>query len=250
MSDIFSQDQGNQGDTQTNEPTGSWLEKVVADKGDKFRDPEELAKSVFNANLHIKSIEEELAEARANQAQADYAKTLLEELRKGQQPASGEPTQRTDNNTGGTSGTTTQKEPEDIKKLVEEAIAHREHTRSRDENLKKANDLMVERFGDQAVAEFNKRSQALGLDKDSLMDIAAKSPTAFLSMLGEAPKVETNRQTGSTVNTASFSSSNSGKRDWRYYQDLRKSDPKAYRSPRVQTQMERDYAELGDKFWG
>lgn len=238
-------DQGTQAQPQTQ--TG-WLDKVVAEKGEQFRDPEQLAKSVFNANMHIKQLEEENARYKEEQVRSEYSKQLLEELRK-QQPASGEPTRLEHTNAGGTPEATPQNGPEDIKKLVDEAIANREHTRTREQNLAKADEEMRKLFGDQAEAELTKRASELGVDKKYLADVAATSPTAFLRMLGEVPKVQANSTPTSSVNTASLMSNNSGKRNWRFYQDLRKSDPKRYRTSQVQMQMEKDYAELGEAFW-
>ena len=246
MSIFDTPDQGNQAQHE-NQSTG-WLDKVVAEKGEQFRDPEQLAKSVFNANMHIRQLEEENAKFKELQLKEQYGKQLLDELRK-QQPASGEPAQSELNIAGGTPEATPQNGPEDIKKLVDEAIANREHTRSREQNLAKADEEMRKLFGDQADAELSKRARELGVDKKYLADVAATSPTAFLRMLGEAPKVEPNRNVDSSLNTASLMSNNSGKRNWRYYQDLRKSDPKRYRTSQVQMQMEKDYAELGDSFW-
>lgn len=235
--------------TEVTETEGqSWLDKVVADKGETFRDPEALAKSVFNSNMHIKTLEEEMRELKDRQVRDDYSKTLLEELRK-QTPASGEPA-KTEAITGGAPANTTQSEPEDIKKLVEEAIANREHTRTRDQNIAEADKVMRERFGDQAQAELSKRASELGVEVKYLADIAATSPTAFLRMLGEAPAPQTNSVPKSTVNTTSMAQNHSGKRDWAYYKDLRKTDPKRYRSTTIQTQMEKDYSEQGSAFWG
>lgn len=246
MSIFNAENQGNPADT-TNTQTG-WLDKVVAEKGEQFRDPEQLAKSVFNAGMHIRQLEEENAKFKEQTVRDEYGKQLLEEMRK-QQPASGEPAHSEQNITGGNSEATLQTGPEDIKKLVEEAIANREHTRSREQNQAEADKVMRERFGDQAEAELRKRASELGVDVKYLAEVAGKSPTAFLRMLGEAPAPQTNRVTDSSVNTASLASNNSGQRNWKHYQDLRKSDPKRYRQSSVQMQMEKDYAEQGDKFW-
>ena len=230
------------------QPTTNWLDKVVADKGETFRDPEALAKSVFNSNLHIKTLEDENRALKERTAQEDYSKTLIEELRK-QTPASGEPA-KTEAITGGTPEITPQAEPEDIKKLVEEAIANREHTRTRDQNIAEADKVMRERFGDQANAELAKRAKEIGVEVKYLADVAATSPTAFLRMLGEAPQAQSNALPNSAVNTANLAATQSGKRDWAYYNNLMKTDPKRYRTRAIQDQIEKDYADQGSGFWG
>jgi len=233
----------------SNEPpqNQSWLDKIAADKGDKFRDPEELAKSLFNANMHIKNLEEENQKSKDAQLKADYAKELMETLRS-QQPATGEPAQ-TKHNSGGTPEETPQFGPEDIKKLVDEAVSNRELSQTKSQNIAETTRVMQERFGADAGRELDKRSQDLGINKSDLEELAAKSPTAFLRLIGEAPAAQTNTTPNSSTNTAALTS-NSGKRDWAYYSKLRKENPKMYRQSSIQNQMESDYAQQGEKFWG
>lgn len=241
------------GDNQAEPPVSngdnntSWLDKIAADKGDKFRDPEELAKSLFNANLHIKTLEEENQKSKDAQSKADYAKELLETLRN-QQPAAGDSAQPKINS-GGDDGATTSFGPEDIKKLVEEAVLGRERNQTREQNIAEASRIMSERFGTEASRELDKRSQELGINKSDLEEMAAKSPTAFLRLLGEAPAAQTNSTPTNSTNTANLTS-NSGNRDWAYYSKLRKENPKMYRTASIQNQMEADYAQQGEKFWG
>ncbi len=247
MSIFNSEDQnGNQGDEGNNQE--SWVERIAADKGEQFRDPENLAKSLFHANLHLKTLEEENSKYKESQTKEEFGKELLEELRKSQQPASGE-LAKSDNNTGGTNENTTQFKPEDIKKLVEEAVTEREQLRSREGNLNEADKVMRERFGDQAGVELEKRAKELGVDKEYLAEVAGKSPTAFMRMIGEPPAQQTNTTTSSSTNTAALHSGSSGKRNWAYYQNLRKTNPRGYQSAETQKQMEKDYAEMGASFW-
>lgn len=242
---IFAETEGTQSNTNTGEQT-SWLDKVVKDKGEKFRDPEELAKSVFNSQMHIRTIEEENKALREKEAKEEYSKQLLEALR-GQQPTGGE-NRQPETNTSGGNETNTQLQPEDIKKLVEEAVTERERNATAAQNLSKVDEEMRKAFGDQAGNKIKEIMSNTGLGAKDLELIASKSPTAFLAMVGQPPKPETNRSTESSVNTTSFSF-DSGRRNWKYYQDLRKSDPKRYRSAAVQNQMDNDYAELGSRFW-
>jgi len=245
---IFNGD--NQAETPANDDaaqTQSWLDKIAADKGDNFRDPEQLAKSLFNANMHIKTLEEENQKSKEAQLKADYAKELMETLRS-QQPAAGD-TAQSNTNSGGTPEGTPQFGPEDIKKLVDEAVQTRELSQTRDQNIAETSRIMQERFGTEAGRELDTRSKDLGINKSDLEELAAKSPTAFLRLIGEAPAVQTNSTPSNATNTANLTS-NSGKRDWAYYSKLRKENPKMYRQSSIQNQMESDYAQLGEKFWG
>lgn len=234
-------DQGDQ--TQTPQ---SFVDQLVATKGDNFRDPEAMAKSLLEKENHIKKVEAENAAYRESQTKADFGQELLKELRS-QTPASGE-TVKTETNTGGATEVTPQTGPEDIKKLIEEAITTRESESSKAQNIAQVDKTMTERFGDQAQAELVKRSSELGMSVEKLSEIAGESPTAFLKLIGEAPAVQTNSTVKSAVNTAALSNE-SGKRDWSFYKELMRTDEKRYRSRAVQDQMEKDLNDMGDSFW-
>ena len=229
--------------------TESFVEKLVATKGDSFRDPEAMAKSLLNADTHIKKLEAENSVFHEKTIQEDFGSKLLEELRKSQPPVSGDPAATPGENiTDGVQAVTPASNPEDIKKLVDEAIANREHTRTKEQNIAETDKVMRQRFGDQAVAEVSKRAQELNVSLEYLADVAAKSPTAFLRMIGEAPMAQTNSTVQNSVNTANLSQ-NSGKRNWAHYKEMMKSDPKRYRSRAIQDQVEKDLAEQGESFW-
>ena len=243
MSDIFSGETAPTGGDTNNQ---SFVDQLVAAKGDTFRDPEAMAKSLLSSQAHIAKIEAENATYRERQVEQDYGEKLLNELRN-QPPASGD-TAKPEPTTGGASEVTPQNGPEDIKKLVEEAIANREHTRTRETNIAEVDKIMRERFGDQAGSTLRERAKELNVPVEYLGDIAAQSPTAFLSIIGEQPTVQTNQSVQGKVNTASLNQTN-GKRGWSYYKDLMRSDERTYRSRQVQDQMDRDFAEYGPDFW-
>jgi hypothetical protein len=121
-------------------------------------------------------------------------------------------------------------------------------SQTKSQNIAETTRVMQERFGADAGRELDKRSQDLGINKSDLEELAAKSPTAFLRLIGEAPMAQTNATPNSSTNTAVLTS-NSGKRDWAYYSKLRKENPKMYRQSSIQNQMESDYAQMGETFW-
>ncbi len=232
---------------ETTSKSESFVDKLVASKGEQFRDPEAMAKSLLSADPHIKKLEAENATYRESTQKEDLAKTLLEELRKTQTPTSGEPV-KPEQNAGGKQEITPQADPEDIKKLVEEVVTRKEQESTVAQNVSEADRVMRERFGDQAVTELDKRAGELGVSKEYLMEIAGKSPSAFMRLIGEAPAQQTNSSTSSAVNTSVLKES-SGKRDWNYYKELMKKDEKTYRTREVQAQLNKDMDDLGDAFF-
>lgn len=225
------------------ETTSSWIDRVAADKGDTFRDPEQLAKSLFHANMHSKTLEDENRELREKAGANSKFEELIAELRKGA-PTGGDNTQKI---TSGEDGNN-RADPEDIKKLVEEAVTAREQSRTKEQNIADVRTKLTEAYGTEAEKEVKKRAGELGMSVEQLGKIAEESPTAFLRLIGEGPTRKDNSTVDSSVNTANFTHSN-GKRNWNYYKALRRENPKLYRSPQVQRQMEADYAEQGSDYW-
>lgn len=235
-------------ETPSETPSESFVDQLVAAKGDQFRDPEAMAKSLLSADPHIKKLEAENATYREAQQKEAFAESLLEELRKTQTPTSGEVVKP--ESTGGDEGATTPTNPEDIKKLVEEAISLKEQESTVAQNVAEADRLMVERFGDQAGSELGKKAEELGVSKEYMLEVAQKSPNAFMRLMGDAPAQQTNSSTEGSVNTSALQVSNSnGKKSWSYYKELMRKDEKTYRSREVQAQLNKDIAEQGDAFF-
>src|SRR6056297_4025889 len=86
MSNVFEQaateqpPEGNQAEGQTFETEESYVKKLVEARGEKWQDPEVIAKGKFEADKHIKEIERQLEELRGDLTKNEYAKQLLETL--------------------------------------------------------------------------------------------------------------------------------------------------------------------------
>jgi hypothetical protein len=60
--------------------TSSFVERLVASKGEQWNDPEVIAKGKVEADDHIKSLEQQLKDLREDLGKQDYSKQLLETL--------------------------------------------------------------------------------------------------------------------------------------------------------------------------
>lgn len=225
--------------TNETQTTEDWLEKVVTEKGEHWKDPQTLAKGYAHAQARIKELEA-LEEKMKEQ---DYAKTLLEQLQaKGQANEEVTP-QKTEveepkgdtENKGHTNLS-----PEDIESLLEKTLTTRERQN-------KVESVLREKFGETANRVVHDRAKELGLSIDRMKELATESPDAFLRLVGEPEPKETNRQITSSKNTSGFDSSNSGERNHSYYTNLRRTNRKLYDS--LQSQMMKDRMRLGDKFY-
>lgn len=213
-----------------------WLERVVSEKGEHWKDPQTLAKGYAHAQARIKeleALEEKLKEQ-------DYSKTLLEQLQAKQATQEVTPTSATEEPKSDTEiQEPTSLSPEDIESLLEKTLTARERQNKVESALKS-------KFGDGANKIVHDRAKELGLSIERMKELANESPDAFLRLVGEPDQKQTNTQVRGTVNTTGFNS-NTGERNSAYYTNLRRTNRKLYDS--LQGQMLDDRARLGDKFY-
>lgn len=238
----------NQGDNNQGTQTESFLDKLVATKGEQWRDPEAVAKGYLNSQEMINHLKNQVAEMQEDLTKQDYAKALLERMgTQGQAPSTPTPTPITTGTS--TEAPTRAVESDEIKSLINEAITQRERDATAKQNLQSAEAKLTELFGDTASKVVQDKAASLGMSMERLQEIAQESPTAFLQLIGE-PQRETPRiVTQGSINTSRDSfTSTSHERDWNYYQNLRRTNRKEYYSPKVQNQMLQDKLRLGDRF--
>lgn len=231
---------------QPQEPqTKDYVEALAQEKGEQWKDPQVLAKGYATSQEYIAKLETELNAAKAQESKQDYMKEVLEQIKQAQSPSVKEPAPVT--NGAPKEVDQPQVGAEQINELVKKAITEQESARTAEQNLKAADDELVKQFGTDAQSVVENKRQELGLSKERLAQIAKESPTAFLALVGgTSPQKQVSTTTTSTVNTSSNTfNSQSGKRNFAYYNELRKTNPKLYRSSQTQDQMLKDRAELG-----
>ena len=234
---------GNQNQqTQTQE---DWLAKIVEVKGEAFKDPQVLAKSKLESDNYIKQLESQLTELRTELSKEEAAKKLLAELESRRQApnANSLPKQGETN----PSDTKPELSEDVIQRLVEETLSKRETTQTAKQNAKMVQDQLVQKYGTEAKAHVEKKAQELGMSFDRLSALAAESPSAFMTLIGE-PKTEFKAPVQGTINTAAGNYSNPSERNWDYYQNLRRTNKTLYFNPKTQQQMMQDKMRLGDRF--
>lgn len=223
----------------TQDTTENFLEQVVTEKGEHWKDPETLAKGYAHAQQRIKELES-LSEKYKEQ---DYAKSLLEQLQERQATATPSDPPADPNNQGSTdTSDVTSLTSEDIERLLESKLSER----SKQDKVETA---LRAKFGDQANRIVHKRAEEMNLSIDRMKEIASESPEAFLRLIGEPDKQQTNSTRESTVNTSSGFDSHGKDRNAAYYSKLRRENRKLYNSPTTQVQMLEDRKRLGDKYY-
>lgn len=234
---------GNQ--TQQTQTQEDWLAKIVEVKGEAFKDPQVLAKSKLESDNYIKQLEGQLTELRTELSKEEAAKKLLAELESRRQApnANSLPKQGETN----PSDTKPELSEDVIQRLVEETLSKRETTQTALQNAKMVQDQLVQKYGTEAKTHVEKKAQELGMSFDRLSALAAESPTAFMSLIGE-PKPEYKPPVSGTINTAAGNFNNPAEKNWAYYQNLRKTNKQLYFDPKTQQQMMQDKMRLGDRF--
>lgn len=232
---------------ETADQTQSYVDQLVKAKGDNWNDPEVLAKGKLEADTYIQSLEEQLSELRSDLDKQDYSAQLLQELRGKATDSTVDPVLPT-TNTAETQDTATPAglSEEDLKSLVDKALSDKEKQTVTERNQKLVEEELTKQFGTEAQAEVNKRAKELGMSLERMQEIASESPSAFLSLMGQA-KQNFDPMVNSSVRTESVNQTSSD-RDWNYYQKLRKENRSLYYSPKVQQQMLNDKLRLGERF--
>jgi len=229
-------------------PQDSFLNKLVETKGENWKDPEVLAKGKLEADQYISQLETQLKEAREDLTKQDYARELLSQLQnKAADPITANPVMSNNIDGTDTQDTTGAISEDNLKSLVEQTLTQRERENTVQQNLLQVDKELESSFGTEATATVQKKAQELGMSMERLRDIAAESPNAFFTLIGEPQKTFSPMVQG-TVRTEGVNMQPSTERNWAYYQNLRRENRNLYYSPKIQQQMFADQSRLGDKF--
>ena len=232
------------------EPNQGFLEKLVAEKGDHWKDPEVLAKGKLESDSYIEKLRQENEALKAKAIEGEVVEQLMLKLEeRAGTPSSPNPSNPDPNNARGEEDDTNPTKPEDIQKLVETMLSQREAQSIQERNLSEVTKFMEDNYGaSEASRVVAEKAREKGLSVVQLQDLAKTSPAAFYALVGEAPKRPNPRVQGDINTEGVHKQTNQGVRDWQYYQKLRRENPKLYRSWPIQQQLFADKQALGDAF--
>jgi len=234
-----------QEDTQTKE---SYLQKLVQAKGENWSNPEVLAKGKLEADGYISNLESQLTELREELNKQDYSKTLLDQLQEqAADPTTAKLGEPSNNSSTNSQNTTASLSEDDLKSLVEKTLTEREKGTALANNLSLVDQELEKSFGTEAKTKVANKAKELGMSMERMREIAAESPQAFFSLIGEPEKTFSPMVQGS-VRTEGVNMQNSTERDFSYYQKLRRENRNLYYSAKTQQQMFQDKDRLGEKF--
>lgn len=228
----------------------SFVKKLVEQRGEKWQDPEVIAKGKIEADTHIANLERQLQEMREDMSKNEYSKQLLEALQNKAGGTTQKPVDANNNNESAATETNTTAEVGDIdlESLVEQTLAKREQEAKVAQNIKSVEQQLKSAFGTEARKVVEEKAASLGISLNRMQEIASESPAAFMALVGQPATMERNADVSSAKNTASGFNTQ-GAKDFEYYQKMRRENPKQYYSPSMQNEMAQARVQLGDKFY-
>lgn len=143
--------------------------------------------------------------------------------------------------------------PEDLDSLVSQRVSEQltAHQRAlkQQENLSLVQAKLKEHFGSDYQNAYKQRLDTLGLSPEYADELAKTHPNVFMKTfeLDTVKNVNDVTIPRSQQRPTQFSPS-APKRDWNYYQELKKSNPRLYLDPKIAVQMHDDAIALGDAF--
>lgn len=227
--------------TEDNEPT------VLPEKVEKLKEKgiDELAKSKAHADQFIEFLKEQ-----AKELKADHDKLLSENEKLKAEKVVGEARQATTVVEDREVDTTTGLNPDTIKSLVKEELESRTKQGVADANLLEVDSRIKELYKDKAAEFMKGKAAELGLSLEYLGEIAVKSPAALYSLIGISGKATgTPAPSQGTVRTPPVSAGSATPGTKKYYDALKKQNPRGFFSPEVQSKLFKDRERLGEDFY-
>lgn len=139
--------------------------------------------------------------------------------------------------------------PEEIERIVNDRLTAHQLAQRQNENLSSVQNKLREAFGNDYQASYKQRLDSLGIDAAFADDLAKNHPTVFIKTFGldQQPQHTSPSIPRTSVRPNSFAPQTT-KRDWNYYQNMKKNDPRMYLDPKIAVQMHNDMMELGSDF--
>lgn len=231
-------------ETLFNEPVVPTLDTFVGE-GKKYSDNNAVAKALVEKDLFIARLQEEarkkeddLRTALNTQAFEDRMKAL-------------EAAQLTERTEPPVREVTPPASTPIDEAAIQRVMDAREKANARTRNLMNVKDKLTEVYGDEFPNRVKARALELNISLNQLNEMAAETPVAFYALIGlDAQRTPEHVAPPATQrNSAAFVPS-TGKKDNAYYQNLRKTNPSEYWTPRVQMEEYNELKRVGPEVFG
>lgn len=228
-------------DIPTMDENVDYVEQLVGE-GKKFRDLQGLARGKAEADATIEMLKKKADELQQELKTRMTFADLLTELKGNKAP------QQEDVVTPPSEPQHSKLDDSDIETRLEKILAEREAKKTHETNVEKVKRVMIEQFGDDTSLVIKKKAQELNMSPADLQDLAVRSPSAFFSLVGVAPE-RSGDSFSAPRNQVNLGNQQTGVRNAKYYEQMKRVDSKKYFSNETTTQMIKDRATLGAKFY-
>lgn len=250
MTDLFQPTP--QDDIQDLDPNKNYYDDLVGE-GKPFSTNEALARSKVESNLFIERLKTEQAGLRQElnsrvkmeeflERLSDIERHKLNSIQQTKSPTSNE-------QDGPGAKQADALTPEDITQLLDNKLSERERLNKATQNVELVKQKLQESLGPNYATKLEQMTNTLGLSKEFLNNVASTSPSAFLKLVGLDSQKQTDLFTSPPKNQLSTGfKPTTGEKNWDYFEDIRKKDPKKYWTPSVQNEMHLQAHKLGEAF--
>ena len=218
------------------------IDGELAGLKEKFgNDLDKIARGKLEADRTIQARERELAELRAQLKSQSTLDEILTQIK---------------------STTTTQVQPvtpprapeqaqtPDVKVLVAQLLAEETKKTKQEANKSLVEKALLDKFGADTQLHVNKKAAELGLSLSEFQQMALDKPKVFLSLFGADQARPVQPQAPAPRNVfMSQAPQGTVDRTQKYYDNLKKTNPTEYFSPKVQNQQMKDAMRLGEAYF-
>lgn len=228
----------------TNPEDGKYLESLVGD-GKTYKDPELLAKAAWYKEQHIKKIEAENAQIRAELEKRanseDFVNKIMEKLGTREQPSNPNPQGQVQQ---------PQTQQPDVAQIAREIFNQEQQKSKENSNVTFVMSELERLYGSNFAAHIEQKRANLGVSKEFANQLAAKEPKAFIEMFKPDPKVIDNSHVPPRgYGSPSGPNPQNGHKTWKDYERIRQTDRKLYESADMQMTMMKDALALKEDFY-
>lgn len=140
-------------------------------------------------------------------------------------------------------------QPVDIETTVQKIMSDREAANTRTRNLLDVKEKLTQVYGDDFATRVKARASELNITLARLNEMAAETPVAFYALIGLDSQRPVDQVVPPTTRLNSAATPhNPNVKNNAYYQNLRKTNPSLYWTPKVQMEEYNELKRQGDAF--
>lgn len=223
---------------------------TIVGEGKKYRTTEDALRSIVHKETHIQKLERENRELRELSLKAKTTEELLKAIQNNKNGAGSDDNSSDQFRSRETQTPSNTPTRDDLLKEVLSVLEERKAKENQELNLSTVKNALITQYGAQYPQALNKLSVELGLSQTEIDNMAKTSPKAFLKLVGVELKDPVRNPVPSSSSIRTPNNENlSGERGMKYYENLRKTNPRLWDNPKTQNEITNQALKLGQKFY-